>query len=103
MMQGEIMKSAKSSEKAFPTGSIYWIRFTLGISVGLICGVLQLGLEGILMGIVVYTVSLLAIFFVYGIHSNIGGQERAYYIMGLATYIVVWFTAWIFLHSLIVY
>jgi hypothetical protein len=97
------MKSAKTSENTFPTGPTYWIRFTLGIAVGLTCGVLGLGLEGIIMGIVVYTVSFLAIPFVYNIPLNIGGRERAYYTMGLATYVALWFTTWILVNSLIAY
>ena len=44
------MKRAKTSENTFPPGPTYWIRFTLGIAAGLICGVLGLGLEGIVMG-----------------------------------------------------
>ena len=89
------MKKSKSIN-IFVTGRAYWIRFTLGILAGSICGVFGFGIEGIIIGIILYAITFIAIPFVYKIPLNFRGG-RTYYTVGLGTYIAVWFTLWILL------
>jgi hypothetical protein len=95
------LKRAKTSENAFPSGQVYWTRFGLGIAAGLMCGILRLGVEGLVVGASLYFTSFLVLLLAY--HIRVGGQGRAYYIIGLGTYLAVWLTTWILLNTLKAY
>lgn len=97
----KILKKSTKSPRIYIIGPTYWIRFVLGIVAGIICGILHFGIEGIIMGIVLYAITFIAIPFVYNIPLNIKGGGRAYYTVGLGTYLSVWFTVWILLDTLL--
>jgi len=94
------LKRAKTSERTFPSGQVYWTRFGLGTTAGLICGILRLGVEGLVVGASLYTASFLILLLAYHMPLGGGEQGRAYYTVGLGTYLAVWFTTWILVNTL---
>jgi hypothetical protein len=92
------LKREKTAERAFPSSRAYWIRFLLGIAAGLMCGILRLGVEGLVVGTAIYFTSFLILLLAY--HLGVGGQGRVYYTIGLGTYLAVWFTTWILVNTL---
>jgi len=65
------------------------------------CGILRLGVEGLVVGAALYFASFLILLLAY--HLKIGGQGRAYYTIGLGSYLAVWFTTWILVNTLKAY
>jgi len=92
-----------TSEKPLPTSPLYWTRFGLGVAGGLICGILRLGTEGLALGATLYFASFLILLLAYHVPFNTGRRGRAYYTVGLGTYLAVWLTTWILLNTLRTY
>jgi len=95
------LKRAKTSERLLPSGPLYWTRFGLGVTAGIVCGILRLGIEGMAVGASLYLASFLILLLMYHVPLGAKGQGRTYYTMGLGSYVAVWFTAWILLNTLI--
>jgi len=100
MTQVRALKRAKASERVFPSGPLYWIRFGLGVAAGLICAALGLGAEGIFVGVAIHASSFLILHLAYHVPMRTRGQPRVYYTLGLGTYLAVWFTTWILLNTI---
>ena len=93
----------KASDGSFPSGVVYWTRFAVGIAAGLACGFLHLGLEGLIMGPVVYAASLVEPLLLQGPPLELKNQPRDFYTLGVGTYLAVWLTTWILLNSILGY
>jgi len=79
-------------------GPIYWMRFSLAIFSALLCAFLRLGIEGLIIGIVIYLVSYLAARYLLKTNGNL--RTHASYLSGIGTYFITWFTFWTLLHTL---
>ncbi|MCJ7609034.1 hypothetical protein MUP00_05130 [Candidatus Bathyarchaeota archaeon] len=98
----EILKR-KGLDRSFPDGTVYWTRFAVGIAAGLACGLLRLGLVGLIMGPVIYAALLVEPLLLQGPPIELKNQPRDFYALGLGTYLAVWLTTWILLNSLLNY
>jgi hypothetical protein len=72
----------------------------LGVCSGIVCGVTGLEVEGIVVGIVLYGISVLTVFFTYNIPLRSISQNREFYTVGLGTYLAIWFTVWILVNTI---
>jgi len=97
------LKRARTSEKSFPSNQAYWIRLGLGVVAGLICGIVRLGIQGVAVGASLYAASFLILHLMFHVPLSPEGQKRAYYTVGLGTYLAVWFTTWTLLNTLTSY
>jgi len=87
------------SKQAAPPGTIYWVRLILGVFSGIVCGVLGLDVEGTVVGIVLYLISILTVSLMYGIPLRNISQYREFYTMGFGAYLAIWFTVWILVNT----
>ena len=89
-----------TSSQTTPPGATYWTRLFLGALSGILCGVTSLDVEGIVVGIALYAVSILDLSLIWGIPLRSIAQHREFYTMGLGTYLAVWFTVWILVNTI---
>jgi len=87
------------SIRAVPSDTIYWVRLFLGVSLGMVCGVLGLDVEGAVVGISLYLISILTFSLMYGIPLKNISKYRELYTMGLGAYLAIWFTVWILVNT----
>jgi hypothetical protein len=83
----------------FKSGQIYWIRVILGVVAAFICFYGRLGLYGLIVGLIMYIASFPVALKVFN-GSPIEGEYRSsLYTLGLGSYVSIWLTTWILLHT----
>lgn len=84
-----------------PSSIVYWFRFALAISTGVMCFLLRMvGMEGFSTMIFMYIISYLVVKhgFRYG-EKELKGRNKPVMI-GIGTYIFAWAATWILLYTL---